>query len=45
MKLWKKYGGPHFWVRGYWVVSSGNVTKEVWKEYIESQKAFPKYIE
>ena len=24
--------------RGYWVVSSGNVTDEVWKEYIENQK-------
>jgi len=24
---------------GYWVSSSGNVTDEVWKKYIEDQKA------
>ena len=23
---------------GYWVASSGNVTDEVWKAYIENQK-------
>ena len=38
-KLRKKYWGQHLWARGYWVVSSGNVTDEVWKEYIENQKA------
>jgi REP element-mobilizing transposase RayT len=26
------------WARGYWVASSGNVTDEVWKQYIEDQK-------
>ena len=36
--LRKKYWGQHLWARGYWVVSSGNVTDEVWKEYIENQK-------
>jgi len=24
--------------QGYWVCSSGNVTDEVWKEYIKNQK-------
>ena len=36
--LKKRYWGQHLWARGYWVVSSGNVTDEVWKEYIENQK-------
>ena len=26
------------WSRGYWVATSGNVTDEVWKKYIEDQK-------
>jgi len=30
--------GDHLWARGYWVASSGNVTDEVWKKYIEEQK-------
>ncbi len=30
--------GQHLWARGYWVASSGNVTDEVWKEYIKNQK-------
>ncbi len=30
--------GQHLWARGYWVVTSGNVTDDVWKEYIETQK-------
>ena len=34
----KKYWGQHLWARGYWVASSGNVTDEVWKKYIENQK-------
>ncbi|GJL84204.1 MAG: hypothetical protein DHS20C01_38380 [marine bacterium B5-7] len=37
--LRKKYWGQHLWARGYWVVTSGNVTDEMWKEYIENQKA------
>jgi len=37
--LRKRYWGQHLWGRGYWVCSSGNVTDEVWKEYIKNQKA------
>jgi REP element-mobilizing transposase RayT len=28
----------HLWGRRYWVATSGNVTDEVWKKYIEDQK-------
>ena len=35
--LRKRYWGQHPWSRGYWVASSGNVTDEVWMEYIKSQ--------
>jgi len=34
----KRYWGQHLWGQGYWVASSGNVTDEVWKKYIEDQK-------
>ena len=34
----RNFVGQHFWARGYWVCSSGNVTDDVWKEYIQSQK-------
>ena len=27
--------------RGYWVATSGNVTDEVWRKYIEEQKPEP----
>jgi putative transposase len=37
-KLRKRYWGQHLWGRGYWVATSGNVTDEVWKKYIEDQK-------
>ena len=37
-ELRKRCWGQHLWVRGYWVASSGNVTDEVWKEYIKNQK-------
>jgi len=30
-------GGHHLWAREYWVATSGNVTDEVWKEYIKNQ--------
>ncbi len=33
----KKFWGRHLWARGYFCVSSGNVTDEVIKEYIEQQ--------
>ncbi len=36
--LRKRYWGRHLWARGYWVCTSGNVTDEVWKKYIEEQK-------
>ena len=36
--LKKRYWGQHLWARGYWVVSSGNVTDEMWKEYIITQQ-------
>jgi len=36
--LKRRYWGQHLWARGYWVVSSGNVTDEAWKEYIKNQK-------
>jgi len=29
----------HLWGRGYWVASSGNVTDEVWAEYIKNLTA------
>ena len=35
--LRKRYWGQHLWARGYWVASSGNVTDEVWMEYIKLQ--------
>ena len=35
--LRKRYWGQHLWARGYWVATSGNVTDEVWKKYIEQQ--------
>ena len=37
-QLKKRYWGQHLWARGYWVASSGNVTDEVWKEYIKTQQ-------
>lgn len=36
--LRKRYWGQHLWARGYWVASSGNVTDEIWKQYIADQK-------
>jgi REP element-mobilizing transposase RayT len=27
----------HLWARGYWVVTSGNVTDEMWADYIKNQ--------
>ena len=37
--LRKRYWGQHLWARGNWVTSSGNVTDEVWMEYINAQTA------
>ena len=36
-ELKRRFWGQHLWARGYWVASSGNVTDEVWKEYIKNQ--------
>ena len=35
--LRRQYWGRHFWARGYFCCSSGNVTDEVIKQYIERQ--------
>ena len=40
--LRKRYWGQHLWARGYWVASSGNVTDEVWMEYIIAGLARPR---
>ena len=37
-QLRKRYWGQHLWARGYWVATSGNVTDEVWMEYIKNQQ-------
>src|SRR5699024_8231958 len=36
-RLRKRYWGQPLWARGYWVATSGNVTDEMWKKYIEEQ--------
>ena len=35
-KLRKRYWGKHFWARGYFCVTSGEVTEEMIKNYIEN---------
>lgn len=37
-RLRRLYWGQHLRTRGYWVATSGNVTDEVWKRYIDEQK-------
>lgn len=37
-ELRKRYWGQHLWARGFFVVTSGNVTDEVWMEYIRNQR-------
>lgn len=39
--LKKRYWDQHLWARGYWVVSSGNVTDEIGKGYIKNQPPEP----
>ena len=34
----KKFWGRHFWARGYLAVSSGTITDEMVKEYIDEQE-------
>ena len=36
--LRKRYWGQYLRARVYWVASSGNVTDDVWKEYIKNQR-------
>ena len=36
--LRKKFWGRHFWARGYLAVSSGTITDEMIKEYIDQQE-------
>ena len=37
-KLRKQFWGRHFWARGYLAVSSGNITDEMIREYIDQQE-------
>jgi putative transposase len=39
--LQRSFWGRHFWARGYFVATSGNVTDEVIARYIEQQDAEP----
>jgi putative transposase len=34
----EKFWGRHFWARGYLAVSSGTITDEMIREYIEEQE-------
>ena len=36
-ELRKAFWGQHLWARGYFAVSTGTVTDEIIKEYIEKQ--------
>lgn len=37
-QLRKKFWGKHFWARGYLAVSSGTITDEMIREYIDEQE-------
>lgn len=37
--LKKRYWGQHIWARGYFVSSSGSVTDEMIKEYLDNHKS------
>ncbi len=37
-RLRKQFWGRHFWARGYLAVSSGTITDEMIKEYIDEQQ-------
>jgi putative transposase len=41
-ELRKRYWGQHIWAHGYFCASSGTVTDEMIKAYIEQQKLPPK---
>lgn len=36
-ELSRQFWGRHFWARGYFAASSGNITDEVIMQYIENQ--------
>ncbi len=36
--LRKRYWGQHLWARGYFAITSGTVTDEIWLEYIRKQR-------
>jgi putative transposase len=40
-ELSRQYWGRHMWARGYFAVSTGNVTDDIIKQYIESQGDLP----
>jgi putative transposase len=40
-ELRRQFWGRHLWARGYFAASSGNVTDEIIKQYIESQGQEP----
>jgi len=40
-ELNRQFWGRHLWARGYFAASSGNVTDEIIKQYIESQGTQP----
>ena len=40
-ELSRQFWGRHLWARGYFAASSGNVTDEIIKQYIESQGDVP----
>src|SRR5215207_4066711 len=40
-ELSRQYWGRHMWARGYFAVSTGNVTDEIIKQYIDSHKETP----
>ncbi len=40
-ELRKRYWGRHLWARGYFAVSTGNVTDEIIRQYIESHDDKP----
>jgi putative transposase len=40
-ELSRQFWGRHLWARGYFAASSGNVTDEVIREYIEAQGRAP----
>jgi putative transposase len=40
-ELRKQFWGKHLWARGYFAASTGNVTDEIVRQYIESQGREP----